>query len=129
MKRLSRVINEELAGLHLRLLLARLLLAPLPIHVGGRVRALILRMAGFSIEPGCVICDMPIITGGSNLYQHLTIGQGSWINIGCLLDLGAPITIGKRVAIGHDVMILTSSHVIGPPESRAAALYTKPVRI
>ncbi len=42
--KLSQLFREEFAGIHLRLALAQLLLAPLPIHVGGRVRSLVLRM-------------------------------------------------------------------------------------
>jgi maltose O-acetyltransferase len=71
----------------------------------------------------------PTITGGRDLYRKLTIGQGCWFNVDCFFDLGASINIGDHVAIGHQVMILTTSHEIGPPEQRAAALETRPVRI
>jgi maltose O-acetyltransferase len=124
-----RVIREELSGLHLRLRLARLLLAPLPIHVGSRLRVYILRLAGFQIGPGSVIWGTPTITGDDNLYCKLTIGRGCWVNVGCFFDLGAPITIGDQVAIGHQVVILTSSHEVGTQVRRAAALYAKPVSI
>ena len=129
MRKLGRVIREELSGLHLRLLLARILLVPLPIHVGSRARVHALRLAGFSIGPGCVMWGTPAITGGRDLYRKLTIGQGCWVNVGSFFDLGASITIGDRVAIGHQVMILTTSHEIGPHDQRAAALETKPVII
>ena len=129
MSKLIRVLREELGGLHLRLSLARVLLAPLPIHVGSRLRASILRLAGFKIGPGCVIWGAPTITGNHDLYCKLTIGQGCWVNIGCFFDLGAPITIGDQVAIGHQVVILTTSHEIGTPQRRASALYAKPVSI
>jgi len=127
--KITRVIIEELNGLHLRLLLARVLLAPLPIHVGSRVRVYVLRLAGFQIGPGCVMWGTPTITGGGDLYRKLTIGQGCWFNVESFFDLGAPITIGDRVAIGHQVMILTTSHEIGAQNQRAAALETRPVII
>jgi maltose O-acetyltransferase len=127
--KLARVFREEISGLHLRLLLARLILAPLPIHVGSRLRVHVLRLAGFRIGPGCVMWGTPTITGSGTLYHKLTIGQGCWLNVGIFFDLGASITIGNRVAIGHQVMVLTTSHEIGPREQRAAALETKPVSI
>jgi maltose O-acetyltransferase len=110
-------------------LLARILLTPLPIHVGSRVRVYILRLAGFQIGSGCVMWGTPTITGGRDLYRKLTIGQGCWLNVECFFDLGAPISIGDRVAIGHQVMILTTSHEIGPYGQRAAALEARPVCI
>ena len=129
MHKLARVIREELSGLHLRLVLARMFLAPLPIHVGSRVRVYILRLAGFHIGPGCVMWGTPTITGDGDLYRKLTIGQGCWFNVACFFDLGAPISIGDQVAIGHQVMILTTSHKIGPQGQRAAALEARPVTI
>jgi maltose O-acetyltransferase len=128
-RKLARVFREEISGLHLKLLLARLILAPLPIHVGSRLRVYVLRLAGFHIGHGCVMWSTPTITGDGDLYRKLRIGQGCWLNIGAFFDLGASITIGDRVAIGHQVMILTTSHEIGPRGQRAAALETKPVNI
>jgi maltose O-acetyltransferase len=129
MGKLTHVIREELSGLHPRLLLAQLLLAPLPIHVGSRLRVHILRLVGFQIGHGCVMWGTPTIAGGGNLHRKLTIGQGCWFNVGCFFDVGAPITIGDHVAFGHQVVVLTSSHDVGPHDQRAAALYTKSVTI
>jgi len=129
MSKLWRVIGEELSGFHLKLLLIQILLAPLPIHVGSRLRVYGLRLAGFRIGRSCVMWGMPHITGGHDLYRKLTIGQGCWFNMGCFFDLGAPITIGDRVAFGHQVMVMTNSHDIGIQQQRAAALCAKPVTI
>ena len=57
--KLRRLIREESEGLHGRLLLAQLLLAPLPLHVGSRLRAAVLRLAGFNIGPGTVFWATP----------------------------------------------------------------------
>jgi maltose O-acetyltransferase len=124
-----QLLREEFAGLHLRLLLARLLLGLLPIHVGGRMRTLILRLAGFRIGHGTVMAGTPIITGDGNLYGNLVIGEGCWINIGCLFDLGAAISIGSKVSIGHDVLLLTTSHEVGTSRKRALAPIARPVSI
>lgn len=127
--KLLRVAREEFSGLHPRLLLAQMLCAALPIHVGSRLRAYALRAAGFQIGRGCVVWGMPRITGEHGLYSRLAIGHGCLINVGCFFDLGAPITLGDRVGIGHEVMILTTSHAIGPMEFRTGAVYARPVVI
>jgi maltose O-acetyltransferase len=128
----SRVISafgEEFAGLHPRLLLARLLCAILPDMVGNRLRVYALRAAGFQIGHGCMMYAMPRITGGGPIRQRLKIGQHCQFNVGCLLDLADSITIGDRVGVGHDVLFLTASHEIGPKEQRAGLLTTAPIII
>jgi maltose O-acetyltransferase len=127
--KIRQLFREEFADLHLRLLIARMLLALLPIHVGGRVRTMILRRVGFQIGRGTIMAGMPTITLDGNMYKRLVIGEGCWINIGCLFDLGAEIRIGSRVSIGHGVLVLTRSHDIGPSQQRAFTLHTRPVNI
>jgi maltose O-acetyltransferase len=124
-----RLLSEEFAGLHPRLTLARLLLALLPIHVGGRVRTSILRLIGFQIGRGTIMAATPTITCDGYMYDKLVIGANCWINIGCLFNLGAEIRIGSNVAIGHDVMVLTQSHDIGPTTHRAFTQHAKPINI
>jgi maltose O-acetyltransferase len=127
--KIGRLLRAEFEGLHLRLLIARTLSALLPIHVGGRLRGIILRRAGFQIGRGTIFAGTPVITLAGNNYKNLLIGEGCWFNIGCLFDLGAQIKIGSKVSMGHDVLILTSSHEIGTSEQRALALVVKPVNI
>jgi len=129
MKKLVRVAAEELSGFHFRMLLARLLLAPFPIHSGGRLRVRILRAIGFTIGRGTVMWGTPTITGGATMYRNLTVGSGCWLNVNCLLDVGAPIFIGDNVAFGHEVMVLTTTHEIGGADRRATSLQKKPVTI
>jgi maltose O-acetyltransferase len=45
------------------------------------------------------------------------------------LDLGASISIGDKVSLGHGVLVLTGTHEIGPPSHRAGRLVTEPVSI
>jgi maltose O-acetyltransferase len=99
--------------------LAQLIAAPLPPFAGSRLRTYALRWAGFAIGATSVFWGMPTITGGKDLYHNLRIGGGCVFNAGCVFDLEAPIVIGDRVALGHQVLLLTSTHLIGPPERRA----------
>jgi maltose O-acetyltransferase len=127
--KVRQLLREEFAGIHLRLLIARMLLAPLPIHVGGRVRTMILKLIGFQIGRGTILAGMPTIILDGNTYKKLVIGEGCWINIGCSFDLGAEIRIGSKVSIGHGVLVLTRSHEVGTSRQRAVTLFTKPVNI
>jgi maltose O-acetyltransferase len=127
--RILRVIQEECAGLHVRLLLARSALALLPLDVGGRVRAFALRLAGFRIGHGTIMAGTPRITGRKNIYRNLVIGRGCWFNVGCFFDLSATIKIGNDVSFGHEVAVLTSSHSVGQSSRRASSLYFRPTTV
>jgi maltose O-acetyltransferase len=127
--KLAQLWHEEFDGWHWRLLIARAVLACLPIHVGSRVRPAILRLAGFHIGRGTVMWDMPTITGSGNLYERLHIGDYCWINIGGFFNLGGTLTIGNRVSIGHQVMFLTETHELGDAERRSGPIHALPVTI
>lgn len=126
-----RLIYEEFGGIRWRILLAQLLLKPLPKHVGSRIRPEILRLVGFHIGEGTIMWDLPEFTGGDNLINMLTIGRYCWFNSGIYLDLGAPIHIGDQVAIGHDVLFMTGSHQINhaPDKRRAGPWYAEPITV
>lgn len=127
--KLRQLCREETAGLHLRLLLACTFLRLFPPHVGSRVRPALLRLIGFRIGRGTLMWGAPVFTGDGDLYGRLEIGRECWFNVGVFINLGAPVVIGDRVSLGHEVMILTDTHSIAQPERRAGPLYARPVRI
>lgn len=127
--RLSEVAKQEMAQLAPAALLAHLLMAPLPPLTGNRVRAALLRAAGFQIGRGTLIFGPIRFTGARDPASRVRIGSGVVINIGCLLDVGAEITIGNRVGIGQDVIIMTNRHRIGSHSQRLGSLESLPVRI
>ena len=129
MQKFRQILQEEFGGLHLRLLLVRLMTTPLPRFVGGRIRVRLLRLVGFVIGPGTIMSDMPQFAGSGNLYKRLTIGQDCYFNVGSFFDLSAPITIGDHVSVGHEVLLLTSTHQMGTAVHRAAALTYSPIEI
>jgi maltose O-acetyltransferase len=129
MNRVWQLFRSETDQFHLRLQLAQVGMWPLPPHVGTRLRVALLRWAGFSIGRGTVMWGTPTITGSGDLYQRLCIGCDSWFNGGCFFNLGATITIGDRVAFGHQVMVLTDSHAIGDQRRRAGPLAAHSVQI
>jgi maltose O-acetyltransferase len=60
-----------------------------------------------------------ILSGSRITGTGIAIGEGSFINHGCLFDTSAPISIGRRVDIAMQVSFVTTSHEIGGPGRRA----------
>lgn len=103
---MSTMIGGE--NLHLRLLVAEALCAPLPPFVLVRARTLALRACGVTIGHGSAFWGMPRLVGPGDIGRRLRVGSICGFNIGCLFDLAAPITIADHVSVGHDVRFLTS---------------------
>lgn len=122
-------LREQAGGVHARIFLARILLAPIPLYFAGAIRTRVLRMLGLRIGGSTDFAGMPTITGHGDIYARLTIGEECWINIRLVLNVGNRVTIGDRVSIGHEVMILTDSHEMGPERQRAADLISMPIVI
>lgn len=59
----------------------------------------------------------------------LSIGDRSFVNCGGFLDLNGPITIGRHVAIGPSVSLITCTHAMGPASQRAGRMVIAPIRI
>jgi acetyltransferase-like isoleucine patch superfamily enzyme len=127
--RLVKKFEEELHGWNPRLSLAQLILSFLPITVGGRLRGLVLRGLGYRIGRGSIFFSLPTFIGGPGLHKRLEIGEGAFFNAKCFLDLAAPITIGARVTVGPEVMLITGAHKIGPPHFRSGELDPHPIVI
>ncbi|MGI8801374.1 MAG: acyltransferase [Solirubrobacteraceae bacterium] len=60
---------------------------------------------------------------------HITIGDDSYINRGCVFDNSASIAIGRSCSIGMNVLIITSDHAIGPSHRRAGTLSAAAITI
>jgi maltose O-acetyltransferase len=127
--KVARLLRDELGPIQPRLLLAHLIAGLIPAYVGGRVRTRILRAIGLQIGKSTLIMGAPRIHGAGDIRSQLTIGERGMINIGCFFDLNQPIWIGDNVSLGHEVMILTTSHQIGRAGHRAGMLQSAPVRI
>jgi maltose O-acetyltransferase len=121
--------NQDTGRFQLRLRIAQFLVGLLPSFFANRLRIIVLRAAGFRIGQGTILWGMPTIIGSGNLQELLSIGHDCGFNVGCFLDLHAPITIGNHVGIGHDVLILTSTYKVGPGRQRAGPLVHAPVVI
>jgi maltose O-acetyltransferase len=135
---LERVVREELSFFHPRLRWMYLRERFLRRGGSGSRRAALMRGAGFALGEGALVQAVPRITGSAvrthadgrrTLFENLVIGRDATIEQGVVLDLEDRITIGDRAVIGPQVMILTSSHELGPREHRAGPLIRQPVTI
>jgi maltose O-acetyltransferase len=76
-----------------------------------------------------MFAGMPKILASRRTASLLHIGNYCWFNVGCTLDVQASLVIEDRVRFGHDVIVLTHTHELGPPGQRAGRTIARPVRI
>lgn len=61
--------------------------------------------------------------------KRISIGEGAFINTGCMLSTHAHIRIGRRAYLAMRVTVSTSTHEIGSADGRAGKLIASPVVI
>ena len=129
--KVRRLLWEELSGINWKLIWAQMVLKLIPKHVGSRIRPSVLRWAGFNIGDGTIIWALPEFTGHDDIFSMLSIGERCWLNAGLYFDLGAKVTIGNRVSIGHDVLFMTGCHHLntGSEARRAGDWFGKPITV
>ena len=59
----------------------------------------------------------------------MRVGRDTFVNSGCVFAARGGIEIGERCALGHEVMLNTVGHEVGPAEERAGECVDRPVRI
>jgi len=115
---LKRVALEEVEGLLSRRILAELATS-FPAQSFSRTRTALLRRAGVKIGRSSLVQGPLRITGEGNPCENISIGTFTLISGSLHCDIGAPLQIGSRVRIGHDVSLLTVDHRVGPEEMRS----------
>lgn len=127
--RFAEVTREEVSGIELRAILGRLAASVLPNGAAGRLRSRLLRTTGLAVGDRTLLTSSLTVIGGRGSWGRLTIGTDCYVNQDCVFDATESITIGDHVALGHGVLITTSSHLIGHGGRRAGLLKPEPVRI
>jgi len=127
--KIGSVFQAEVGSFHFRFFIIKLITGIIPYYVGVRLRTHILRFAGIDIGHSTIVMGTPHMHGFGDIRRRLHIGNHVVINISCLFDLNAPIFIGDHVALGQEVILMTSSHHIGTPQHRAGKLYSAQVTI
>jgi len=121
LSKLLAVAHEELGAIHPRYLLVQLFVSCLPQNSFCRVRTLLYRLAGLRIGQGTVILGKLTLTCPGAIGSMLSIGSNSRVNAPFYAELNAPIIIGSNVAIGHNVVFITTEHGTSNPKDRAGA--------
>lgn len=91
--------------------------------VSGATRRRLLTSAGMSTDTDRV--------GPSCYFHHadVRIGHDTLVNRECYFENVASVHIGDHCALGIGVMVLTSTHAVGPSHSRAGDWSYEPVTI
>jgi maltose O-acetyltransferase len=90
-----------------------------------RLRLRLLRAAGVTFEGSVELLSGLRVTGEG----RLTVGDGCFLNHDCLIDAAADVRIGRRVALGNRVMLLTSGHDHSDPRLRAGSRVLRPIEV
>jgi acetyltransferase-like isoleucine patch superfamily enzyme len=114
---------------HFRLRLVQLLSHLIPFNTFSVVRGALYRSAGFSIGAGVRVAGTLTLRGTGNIYPRFVVGERTFLNSPAHIELNAPVRIGVRCAIGHDLVIITTNHRLGPSSQRAGETYHEPVTI
>lgn len=123
-------LRAEVSGYRPRLHAFTMLARTIPAHRGGAARAALLRLCGFRVGRGTRVDGALDLSGGAaRLEANLAIGKDCRIGAGCAFELGEHLELGDGVTLGAEVLVLTTTHELGPREHRAGALVRKPVRI
>jgi len=72
------------------------------------MRTMAMRAAGLRIGKSSIFFGLPTLVGPEPLAERLRVGTDCGFNAGSFFDLEDTVTIGDHVAVGHDVMFLTS---------------------
>jgi len=81
-------------------------------------RWLFLRASGMRVERSL------IDSGGYIGSTRIVIGRGCSINHGVFLDGSAPVTLGRNVSLGMNVLVITGTHQPGSAVNRADGAFT-----
>lgn len=129
--RLKNAWMVEFSNFRWKLLFFPLLARLLPEGGAMLLRTTLVRAIGLSIGSGTRFVGMPKLQSShaGSLKERLHIGSDCTIGTRVILEFGEVLTIGQRVSLADGVVILTTTHQLGPKEHRAGALVRTPVVI
>jgi maltose O-acetyltransferase len=91
--------------------------------IPARARFLVYRALGVRAQHGRINSRCHFIG------RRVSIGRACFINHRCFFDASGGITIGNKCHLAMDVLLVTSTHEIGPPEWRGGPNRTLPIAI
>jgi acetyltransferase-like isoleucine patch superfamily enzyme len=127
--KIFRTARVETERLYLRQIVAQRLANFIPHFTFPLVRTTILRAGGLHVGTNSLVLGELTISGPGNWRELITVGDNTMITGPLAIDLGAPVHIGNLVRIGHQVLLLTVDHEIGPDYLRCGPHSFAPIRI
>lgn len=127
--RFVHALREDLLAFHFRLRLLHAILFFCPHFSFSRLRTTLYRWCGVRIGARSLILDRIELAGGGRVWERLTIGADCQITAPLYADLNAEIRIGDHVAVGHHVVLITTSHDLGDPRHRCGWPRYEPIRL
>lgn len=121
-------IRDELA-FDVRKVIGHAVSRALPHLSFNRTRTAVLRSLGVQIGARSLVMGPLHITGPGSSVELLSIGEDTFVTGPLSVDLGAAVHIGNWVRLGHDVMLLTRNHQIGPSYFRCGLTEMGPIDI
>ena len=89
----------------------------------SRGRIALLRHYGLDAQPARI--DARCFFGGTDI----VLAPGSILGARCILDNTSKVVIGRNTVLSPRVMIMTTTHDIGPPARRSGRRRTAPVTV
>ncbi len=116
---LARQLVELRAALHFKFWLTNQICRLFPDFWSGVLRGRLYRRVGFHIGNGAFIMgNLDLVSGLPGFYEKLFIGPSTVIGTHVVMNLDAPVQIGRNVSLGPYVLIYTGTHQIGPGSNR-----------
>lgn len=128
-RRSLRTLNDELGALHPRLRLLHALLFFLPFFCLNRLRTRLYRWFGFRIGRRTMILGTITFAGRGRIWERFKVGNHCLLTTPLFVDLNADVTIGNRVAIGHQAVLVTTNHDMAVARKRCGAGKCAPIVI
>lgn len=123
------IIAWELPQLQPAVWLLAIVSTLLPSYSFLWLRTALLRRGGWQIGHGSTVFGPMQVYGRGAVRQRLSIGRHTMINVRCTIELNERVTIEDHAALGHEVMVLTSTHQLGRHGRRAGEVHALPVSI
>jgi acetyltransferase-like isoleucine patch superfamily enzyme len=117
LKKVLQVAKEELA-IGPRRIAAGAVSGILPQNSFNRARTALLRALGLRIGPSSLLAGSVHLTGSGPVRELLSVGRDCYLTGPLHIDLTAPVSIGDRVYMGYDVMLITADHELGESAQR-----------
>jgi maltose O-acetyltransferase len=123
--------DVEFGNLRFGFLVYPLLARLLPEGRASELRTALVRAVGLQIGAGTRFAGMPKIQSSrpGPLGPRLRIGTNCVFGKRVILEFAEVMTIGDRVSLADGVVILTTTHELGPKEHRAGMMVRHPVVI